>query len=82
MATDLLLKPDEEEPMEEKVEPDSGRDPGDDMRKDGLPHVVGHHHVITHPKKVARRCKVCHKSTLRMCHKCQVHLHMANCFAI
>ena len=46
------------------------------MRMDGLPHVAGHHHVITHPKEVARRCKVCHKSTLRMRHKCQVHLHM------
>ena len=74
LATDLLLTPDEEEPMkEEDVESDSGRDPGDDMRMDGLPHVAGHHHVITHPKKIARRCKVCHKSTLRMGHKRQVH---------
>ena len=68
--------------MEEEVESDSGRVPGDDMRMDGLPHVAGHHHVITHPKEVARRCKVCYKSTLRMCHKCQVHLHTENCFAV
>ena len=76
MAGDLLLTPDEEEPMEIEEESDLGRDPGDDMRMDGLPHVGGHYQVITHSKKVVRRCRVCHKSTLRMCHKCQVHLHM------
>ena len=65
--------------MEEKDELDSGRDRGDDMSMDGLPHVAGHHQVIIHPKKVARRCKVCHQSTLRMC---QVHLHMEYCFAV
>ena len=68
--------------MEEEVESNSGIDPGDDIRIDGLPNVAGHHYAITHLKKVARRCKVCHIFTLRMCHKCQVHLHMANCFAI
>ena len=33
---DLLLTPDEEEPMEEEEESDSERDAGDDMRMDGL----------------------------------------------
>ena len=48
---DLLLTPDEEEPMEKEEESDSGRYPGDDMRMDGRPHFAGHHHVITPPKK-------------------------------
>ena len=46
--------------MKEEEALDSGRHSGEDMRMDGLPHVAGHHHVITHPKKVARRCKVFH----------------------
>ena len=76
LATDLILTPDEEELMEEEEEEsDSGRDPGDDMRMDGLPLVAEHHHVITRPKRVARRCKVCHKSALRI-------LHMENCLAV
>ena len=41
VATDLLLIPDEEEAMEEEDESDSGRDPGDDIRMDGRPHVAG-----------------------------------------
>ena len=41
LATDLLLTADEAE-----VELDSGRDPGDDVRMDGLLHVAGHHHII------------------------------------
>ena len=50
-ATDLLLTPDKEEPIEDEVESDSGRDACDDMRMDGRPHFAGHHHVITPPKK-------------------------------
>ena len=69
LATELLLTADEEELMEEEAVSDSGRDPGDDRRMNGLPHVAGHHHVIIHSKKVARRCKVCHKSTVKMCHR-------------
>ena len=76
LETDLLITPDEEEPMEEEVKSDSGRDPGGNMKMDDLPHVAGQHHIITHPKKVGRPCIVCHKSTVRMCHKCQVHLHI------
>ena len=43
--------------MEEEEASDSGRDPGDDMRMNGLPHVAGQHHVITHSKTVSRRFK-------------------------
>ena len=52
LATDLLLTPDKGISMEEEVESDSGRDPGDNMRMDELPHVVGHHHIITHAEKI------------------------------
>lgn len=38
------------------------------------------HSIIFHETKARRRCRVCHKHTMYICQRCNVHLHV-NCFA-
>lgn len=74
VATKLLLTPDFEDD-------DDIDDIKDETVPPPIPSVSGHHQCVNHSENKARRCKVCHKPTQRLCLKCQVHLHIGKCFA-
>lgn len=44
-----------------------------------LPKVSGEHVVVNQLQGKYRRCRHCHKTTITMCQKCNVHLH-TKCF--
>lgn len=81
LATNLLLTSDEAEGVSgpSDVEDNTAENTFEPLRP--CPRVSGKHEVVTQPQNKARRCQVCHKPTLRMCNKCQVHLHLKTCFA-
>lgn len=58
---------------------DVGNDKDINMVCDSVPNVTGSHLVERDPLGKYLRCKVCHKTTIYMCCKCNVHIH-ATCF--
>lgn len=46
-----------------------------------IPKLDGNHLTVKDPNAKILRCKVCHKGTIYMCSKCNIHIHI-KCFAL